>query len=172
MHRGPLPGAPQRPPDEPAIPTTTTTALTSPSPRMAAPPTPDWAKPFPEPRTVPPKITPDALCEIIRTQRAGTDYLVVDVRRADIEALITGALNLPAQTFYPTLPALVPLLARVRTLVFHCQTSLGRGPRCAGWFADALAARGGGDADACTVVVLEGGMRAWLARFAGDAALV
>ena len=52
---------------------------------MAAPPTPEWAKAFPEPRTIPPKITHQVLVDILNTQTAGVDYVVVDVRRVDIE---------------------------------------------------------------------------------------
>ena len=177
-------------------------------------PTPAWALDFPEPKATPPKISQEELAELVRTKSAGVDYLVVDVRRSDIEvslpaasksasaadhriphpasrttytlarsltitphrsphaptrptppqALIKGAINVPAQTFYQTLPTLLHLLAPIPAVIFHCQSSLGRGPRCAGWYADALP-----PGAASRALVLDGGIKAWLARWAGDA---
>jgi len=133
---------------------------------MAAPTkpkTPAWAVGFPEPRATPRKLSVDELLALTKTGTAGVDYVVVDVRRTDVEALIKGAINLPAQTFYQTLPALVPILSRIPKVIFHCQSSLGRGPRCAGWYADALPSNASSEP-----LVLEGGIIAWLERFAGD----
>ncbi|KAK0523931.1 hypothetical protein OC835_006097 [Tilletia horrida] len=73
----------------------------------------------------------------------GIDYLVVDVRRADCEYMIPGAINLPAHSFYHSLPSLYPLLSRVPILVFHCGNRNTRGTRCAHWLADALAQHDG-----------------------------
>jgi len=67
------------------------------------------------------------------------------------------------QTFYPLLPTLIPLLTKIPIVVFHCSSSLGRATRCAGWFGDALL-----QGSKCTVFILEGGMKAWRARFGGD----
>ncbi|ETW80362.1 hypothetical protein HETIRDRAFT_243514, partial [Heterobasidion irregulare TC 32-1] len=125
---------------------------------------PAWALDFPEPKATPPKISQEELAELVRTKTAGVDYLVVDVRRSDVEALIKGAINVPAQTFYQTLPTLLHLLAPIPAVIFHCQSSLGRGPRCAGWYADALP-----PGAASRALVLDGGIKAWLARWAGDA---
>ncbi|KAI0312890.1 hypothetical protein OF83DRAFT_600739 [Amylostereum chailletii] len=124
---------------------------------------PAWAASFPQPRTVPPKISTDELVELMQTQKAGVDFVVVDVRRTDIEALIKGAINIPAQTFYQTLPTLLPILSRIPKVIFHCQSSLGRGSRCAGWYADALPADATSES-----LVLEGGIKAWLERWVGD----
>jgi arsenical-resistance protein 2 len=78
--------------------------------------------------------------------------------------IIPGAINLPAQTFHQTLPILLPILSRsvvrhigphkllipqylspsilsfrrIPQVIFHCSSSNGRGPRCAGWYQDAL----------------------------------
>ena len=79
-----------------------------------------------------------------------------------LQAIIPGAVNLPAQTFYPLLPTLITLLAKIPIVVFHCSSSLGRATRCAGWFGDALP-----QGSNCTAFILEGGMKAWRARFEG-----
>jgi arsenical-resistance protein 2 len=81
--------------------------------------------------------------------------------------VVPGAINLPAQTFYPLLPTLTPLLAKIPIVVFHCSSSLGRATRCAGWFEDALPPD-----PKCKVFILEGGMKAWRARFGEDKRMV
>ncbi|KAI0245862.1 hypothetical protein BJV78DRAFT_1119777 [Lactifluus subvellereus] len=133
-------------------------------------PTPVWAQSFPEPSSRPPSMSLDALHELISTKTTAIDFIVVDVRRTDVDvrsAVIPGAVNLPAQTFYPLLPTLSSLLARIPIVVFHCSSSLGRARRCAGWFADALPSDSG-----CKAFILEGGMKAWRARFEEDRKMV
>lgn len=98
-------------------------------------------------------------------------------------------MNLPAHSFYPTLPGLVPILSRCarlqvpshsapflltkrsarsyRNVVFHCQSSSGRGPRCAGWYQDALD-RAGISREQSKAAVLTGGIKAWLAKHGDD----
>ncbi|GAA6015361.1 hypothetical protein JCM10207_008962 [Rhodosporidiobolus poonsookiae] len=99
------------------------------------------------------------------------DFLVVDVRRTDFEdAFIKGAINLPAHSFFPTLPSLLPLLTRYPSVIFHCQSSSGRGPRCAGWFQDALDAAGV-DQSVSRAVVLTGGIKGWVEAFGEDGAV-
>ncbi|GAA5964682.1 hypothetical protein JCM21900_000330 [Sporobolomyces salmonicolor] len=95
------------------------------------------------------------------------EFLVVDVRRTDFEeAFIKGAVNFPAHSFYPTLPSVLPILSRYRTVIFHCQSSQGRGPRCAGWYQDALD-QAGIARDVSRAVVLAGGIKEWVRQF-GD----
>jgi len=48
-------------------------------------PTPTWALSFPEPRSRPPNMSPDALYELITTKAAATDFIIVDVRRTDVD---------------------------------------------------------------------------------------
>jgi hypothetical protein len=48
-------------------------------------PTPAWALSFPEPRSSPSKMSPDALHELMTTKAAGADFIVVDVRRTDVD---------------------------------------------------------------------------------------
>jgi len=109
----------------------------------------------------------DALHGLITTKAAAVDFIVVDVRRTDVDAVIPGAINLPAQTFHPLLPTLTALLANIPIVVFHCSSSLGRATRCAGWFEDALTPD-----SKCKVFILEGGMKAWRERFREDKRLV
>ncbi|EPQ31925.1 uncharacterized protein PFL1_00124 [Pseudozyma flocculosa PF-1] len=108
-----------------------------------------------------------------RALRPGVDFLIVDVRRSDCETMIPGAINLPAHSLPHSLPSLLPLLSSVPRLVFHCNSSKGRGPRAAGWTADALddyrAANPGAEVKA-QVYVLKGGIVAWKERF-GEASL-
>ncbi|BGP24633.1 hypothetical protein Rt10032_c03g1256 [Rhodotorula toruloides] len=96
------------------------------------------------------------------------DFLVVDVRRTDFEdAFIKGAVNLPAHSFYPTLPSLLPILSRYRAVIFHCQSSSGRGPRCAGWYQDALD-EANISKEQSQAVVLTGGIKAWVKAYGDD----
>lgn len=62
--------------------------------------------------------------------------------------------------------------SRYRSVVFHCQSSSGRGPRCAGWYQDALdrrAAEGGATSPSSRskAVVLTGGIKEWIKQY-GD----
>ena len=50
-------------------------------------PTPAWAQSFPEPRSRLLGMSPDALHELLTTKSAAIDFIVVDVRRTDIEVL-------------------------------------------------------------------------------------
>jgi len=110
-------------------------------------------------------MSPDALYELITTKAAAAvvDFIIVDVRRTDVDVVIPGAINLPAQTFHPLLPTLTPLLEKIPIVVFYCSSSLGRATRCAGWFGDALPPD-----SKCKVFILEGGMKAWRERDFGE----
>lgn len=50
----------------------------------------------------------------------------------------------------------------VPTVVFHCSSSNGRGPRCAAWYQDELNARG---CETSRAVVLAGGIKRWAAVY-------
>jgi arsenical-resistance protein 2 len=94
---------------------------------------------------------------------------------------VQGSINLPAQSLYPTLPSLYTLFkaAGVQQVIFYCSESLramqsiceaflifmpdssrGRGPRSAAWFADYLR-----DQNDCDIesLVLAGGIKGWVA---------
>ncbi|GAA5928871.1 uncharacterized protein JCM15063_003991 [Sporobolomyces koalae] len=107
-------------------------------------------------------ITVDELQKKIRDQPTldKRDFLVVDVRRTDFDTgFIRGAINLPAQSFYATLETLLPLLYQYKLVIFHCQSSNGRGPRVAGWYQDALDEF---DISRSRGAVLEGGIKKWI----------
>ncbi|GAA5891944.1 hypothetical protein JCM5296_004639 [Sporobolomyces johnsonii] len=147
----------------------------TPQPRNDAP---SWHAAFPTPSahlensSLAP-ITAAELRDLILSQPRldQRDFLVVDVRRTDFEnAFVAGAVNLPAHSFYPTLPALLPILSRYRRVIFHCQSSNGRGPRCAGWYQDALN-DAGIKQDVSESMVLEGGIKGWVESFGMDKGL-
>ncbi|KAL6852571.1 hypothetical protein ACO1O0_007117 [Amphichorda felina] len=98
---------------------------------------------------------------------AGEDYVIVDLRRTDYEGgTIRGSLNLPAQSLYPTLPALYSLFkaAKIRRVIWYCSSSRGRGTRAAGWFDDYLEDR---KDEAMESLILVGGISGW-ARAGGE----
>ncbi|KAJ7136088.1 Rhodanese-like domain-containing protein [Mycena epipterygia] len=128
----------------------------------------EWHAAFPNPEAKPSSITPVELASIIREKALMKDYLVVDVRRIDFEgAAISGCLNLPAHSFYPTLPTILALLSTVPLVIFHCNSgkSVGRGQRTAAWYQDAVDAKGDGTSRA---VFLEGGIKAWVEAYGED----
>ncbi|KAI0485114.1 Rhodanese-like protein [Xylariaceae sp. FL0804] len=154
----------------------------------AAAEAPPWHAAYPSPRTTEPgAVTRDEVMEMLRGARR--DFVLVDLRRNDYEGgMIRGSINLPAQSLYPTIPALYELFraAGVRRVVWFCGSSRGRGTRAAGWFADHVRERhnsgggGGGGVDgddngdgdgkgkgegegegAIQSVILEGGIKGW-----------
>ncbi|KAJ5777903.1 hypothetical protein N7520_001149 [Penicillium odoratum] len=96
-------------------------------------------------------------------KKVGKDFVLVDLRRTDFEGgTIQGSLNLPAQSLYPSIPALYSILlqARVPKVVWYCGSSRGRGTRAAAWFAEYLEGQNNREMDS---VVLEGGIKGWVA---------
>lgn len=150
-----------------------------------------WMEAYPSPvdRSACPlaEMTIDELEDEMARESIGTKNLVVvDVRRADClvsyklrrresvlpsdrhpQSMIPGAINLPAHSFHVALPSLLHLLAPIPIVVFHCGRSNGRGPRAAGWYADALQKHLNLSDEAVSkrVRVLKGGIVAWEARF-------
>ena len=49
---------------------------------------------------------------------------------------VRGSHNLYAQTFYDELPSVFEQFRDTEKVIFYCQSSNGRGPRCAGWYVD------------------------------------
>ena len=157
------------------------------SDQVSQKPVPEWAATFPVPQSNPPTIDPEELAELIRTKQGGKDFLVVDVRRTDFEvtnhhililneavtarsyetAFIRTAINLPAHSFYQTLPSLLPLLQSIPIVIFHCNSCSpgGRGPRTAAWYQDALDIQGIKSSHA---VILASGVKGWIARYEED----
>ncbi|SOV04854.1 uncharacterized protein UDID_02875 [Ustilago sp. UG-2017a] len=125
----------------------------------------DWSKVYGEPTTKPGSISVDELTSWYADKTPGKDFVVIDVRRADCEYIIPGAINLPAHSMPATLPTIT-----IPKLIFHCNSSKGRGTRTAGWVADALvkvhtqAGASEAQADesiAKQVLILTGGINAW-----------
>ncbi|KAG9047637.1 hypothetical protein FS837_001830 [Tulasnella sp. UAMH 9824] len=131
-----------------------------------------WDAIFPNPQSTPQTISPEDLATLLRENFAavGKDFLVIDVRQTDFEeACIRGAINLPAQSFYQTLPTIVAALSSIPKVVFHCYSCKpgGRGPKTAGWYADELI-RAGKEDRAKNVFVLQGGVKAWISAYGDD----
>ena len=139
-----------------------------------------------------PRISVDEVAAALPSNR-DTQMQLIDVRRSDLtvrpelplfkqharsqgnrnaqQYMIAGSVNLPAHTFYPSRRDIVQLLASSKktTLVFYCNSSNGRGPRCAGWARDAIKEQGLPDVQ---VKIMNGGAKAFLAKFADNPALV
>ncbi|KAL7409992.1 hypothetical protein BDY24DRAFT_344543 [Mrakia frigida] len=140
----------------------------------ALPKPPSWFAHLPSPVSKPAGLSIDELHAFLEKEKAGqlkggVDWIVVDVRRTDIEApndyFIPSAVNLAAQTFYQTLPALYPMLSKIPLVIFHCSSSAGRGPRCAAWYQDLLDSK---KETGSKALVLTGGIKAWAEKYGGE----
>ena len=56
---------------------------------------------------------------------------------------------------------MISTLYSYKRVIFHCQSSSGRGPRCAAWYQDRLNEKKIGK-DVSEGVVLEGGIKKWI----------
>jgi hypothetical protein len=72
--------------------------------------------------------------------------------------MVRGAVNIPAQSLYPTRMSWLEILGNIPLVIFYCGSSNGRGPRCAGWFQDVLDDVGRKN---CEALVLAGGIKRW-----------
>ncbi|KAK4216876.1 arsenical-resistance protein 2 [Rhypophila decipiens] len=132
-------------------------------PETAPAPAP-WYAAFPEPRTSPVATIPRE--KVLATLKdaslvSGRDYVLVDLRRTDFEGgTIRGSINLPAQSFYTTLPAVYNLFkaSGVKKVIFYCGSSRGRGSRATGWLADHIANEGDTNMQS---LALAGGIKGW-----------
>ncbi|CAI7600331.1 unnamed protein product [Penicillium viridicatum] len=102
-----------------------------------------WYDAYPKPSTTtPPTISRETLLGWIKEGRnPGQDFLVVDLRRTDhTGGFLRGSLNLPLESLYPALPTLHAMCksAGIKTVIWYCVTSRGRGNRAAAWFGDYL----------------------------------
>ncbi|KIW52557.1 hypothetical protein PV05_08187 [Exophiala xenobiotica] len=110
---------------------------------MATSTAPAWHSAYPQPRNETPNaMTRRAVLGWLQDgQKPGVDFLLIDLRRTDHEGgTIRGSLNLPAQSLYHSLPTLLSLCqtAGIKSVIFYCGSSRGRGTRAAGWFQDLL----------------------------------
>ncbi|KAF8326073.1 uncharacterized protein EI90DRAFT_3071408 [Cantharellus anzutake] len=130
-----------------------------------------WHAKLPTPSFDARRVEPEYLVDLMRNPqlKAGVDYIVVDVRRQDFEHVaISNAINLPAHSFYPTLPTATTILSRIPIVVFHCGAcgAISRGARVAGWYKDELERRGI-PPQVSEALILEGGIKDFEEKF-GD----
>ncbi|KAI1359577.1 Rhodanese-like domain-containing protein [Xylaria arbuscula] len=120
-----------------------------------------WHAAFPAPKSEPGSLTREEVLDKLRGGGAGRDFIIVDVRRNDYEGgTVRGAINLPAQSLYPTIPTLYQLFknAGVQYIVWFCGSSRGRGTRAAAWFSDHIQEQGDENMKS---VILTGGIKGW-----------
>ncbi|KND90996.1 hypothetical protein TOPH_04255 [Tolypocladium ophioglossoides CBS 100239] len=133
--------------------------------------TPWWAS-FPEPKAPCRLIEPVDVLQLLESHsslgpHSDRSFLLVDVRRTDWEGgTVATSINLPAHTLYQTRPVIYQLCkqAGIKTIIFYCGSSSGRGPRCAGWMQDYLN-------EVCeasiTAAILKGGVKGWEKAYGG-----
>ncbi|KFY35644.1 hypothetical protein V494_05731 [Pseudogymnoascus sp. VKM F-4513 (FW-928)] len=133
-----------------------------------------WHAAFPSPKSVATPVSREQMRDWLTGDKVpGKDFVLVDLRRNDYKGgMIRGSINLPAQSLYSNIPQLFNLFsaAGVKTIVWYCGSSLGRGGRAAGWFQDYIKEQGKeGDMKSCT---LTGGIKGWVAAGEEYVALV
>ncbi|EGY18389.1 uncharacterized protein VDAG_08723 [Verticillium dahliae VdLs.17] len=105
------------------------------------------------------------LVDLRRNDSRGKGSPTVSRRRgADVDqgGTIRTSLNLPAQSLYPSIPTLYDVFraAQVKTVIWYCGSSRGRGSRAAGWLGDQIAEKGDTQMRS---VILGGGIKGWVA---------
>jgi len=101
---------------------------------------------------------------------------------------VRGSHNWAAQTFYDTLLEFYNKFKNTHLVIFYCQSSNGRGPRCAGWYVKSLIRRvprrdavnryqdyldaQTAEGSQSAAYVLQGGIKNWLKLFGGQNDLV
>ncbi|KAK4138980.1 Rhodanese-like protein [Trichocladium antarcticum] len=139
------------------------TAPTNPNdtPAAAAAAAP-WHAAYPAPTSEAATISREQVLAMLKASPIGSrDFVLVDLRRNDFEGgTIRGSINLPAQSLYPTLPAVYATLraAGLRKIIFYCGSSTGRGSRATAWLADHLASVGDTTMES---LALAGGIKGW-----------
>ncbi|KAI0970949.1 Rhodanese-like domain-containing protein [Xylaria arbuscula] len=109
----------------------------------------------------PASLTREEVLGKLRTGSTGRDFIIVDVRRNDYEGgTVRGAINLPAQSLYPTIPTLYQLFknASIEYIIFCCGSSKDHGPRAASCFNDHIQEQGDKNMKSVT---LTGGIKGW-----------
>ncbi|KAJ6550279.1 arsenite S-adenosylmethyltransferase [Mycena capillaripes] len=108
-----------------------------------------------------PQMSPTELATMLRD---GANVAVIDGGH------VAGSHNFPAQTFHNQLASFHQQFSTMSAVVFYCSGSVGRGPRCAGWYQDYLGVNA--DVSKPKVFVLEGGIRRWIDEYSGETDLV
>ncbi|EEH18066.1 hypothetical protein PABG_00629 [Paracoccidioides brasiliensis Pb03] len=123
---------------------------------------------FPEPRTTAARISRSEVLSLLKDETrkgAESDYVLVDLRRADHEGgTISTSINLPAQSLSPSIPVLYTIFknAGTKKVIWYCGSSAGRGTRAGGLFADYITEKEGEGAQGIQSLVLEGGIKGWV----------
>jgi len=129
-----------------------------------------WWDAYPLVKSSPSPVTAEELVALMKDPSSSSEFAVIDVRRNDhAGGHVRGSDNWAAQTFYDDLPAFYEKYKNTSKVLFYCQSSNGRGPRCAGWYQDYIDSQGG---TRSTAYVLEAGIKNWLAKYGDDERLV
>jgi len=138
-----------------------------------------WWDAFPKPISSPASISAEEVVTLVRKGGAGsTDFAVIDVRKDDhAGGHVRGSHNAPwfAQSFHSNLPEFFQRFKDTPKVIFYCQSSCGRGPRCAAWYQDYLNDRALEQPEAnhnSVAYVLKGGIKNWLATYGGEMDLI
>lgn len=131
----------------------------------------NWWYAYPEVKSTPDALTTEQVAALVRDpNQNSTDFTVIDVRRNDhMGGHVRGSLQCPAQSFYDDLPGYFERFKDSKKIIFYCQSSNGRGPRCAGWYQDHLDSVGYTSSKA---YIMAGGIREWMGKFKGEEDLV
>ncbi|TFK33855.1 S-adenosyl-L-methionine-dependent methyltransferase [Crucibulum laeve] len=126
---------------------------------------------YPRPQSTPAAVTADEIAKLVRdASKTPSDFAVIDVRRNDYAGgHVRGSHQHAAQTFYDNLSAFTEKFGKTNQVIFYCQSSNGRGPRCAAWYQDYLNQIGNEES---TAYVLQGGIKGWLSKFGGQNDLI
>ncbi|KAJ7935795.1 S-adenosyl-L-methionine-dependent methyltransferase [Mycena leptocephala] len=132
--------------------------------KICATPLAKWWDAFPAVQTT--NIALISPSELAAMLRDNTGTSVIDVQAGDYDrGHVKGSHHFAAQTFHNRLPAFHEQFSATDAVVFCCGGSVGRAPRCAGWYQDFITAN---DVQGPRVLILDGGFRRWAAEFPGE----
>ncbi|KAJ1558574.1 hypothetical protein HK096_009987 [Nowakowskiella sp. JEL0078] len=139
-----------------------------------------WFDKYPKVVSSPEKWSAEEVANLLLNENKES-FLVVDVRRTDYGGgHVRGSINSPAQgnffapillqfkqatAFWDNLDEFIAKYSHIPKIFFYCNSSSGRGPRCAGWYQDALNERG---ITTSQGLVLAGGIKGWIEKFSED----
>ncbi|KAF9448813.1 S-adenosyl-L-methionine-dependent methyltransferase [Macrolepiota fuliginosa MF-IS2] len=131
----------------------------------------NWWDAYPTVKSSPEAITAEQVAALIRDPTKNPkDFVVVDVRRNDhAGGHVRGSSQCPAQTFYDDALSYFERFKDSERVIFYCQSSNGRGPRCAGWYQDYLDSVSHASSKA---YVLSGGIKGWMAKYRDQTDLI
>ncbi|KIJ52401.1 hypothetical protein M422DRAFT_222930 [Sphaerobolus stellatus SS14] len=133
----------------------------------------NWWYAYPVAKSSVPGATVEEVEALIRdpTKSVGSDYAIIDVRRNDhAGGHVSGSDQWHAQTFPNELDEFFAKYKDTKQVFFHCQSSNGRGPRCAAWYQDYL-----NQLEVphnSKAYILTGGIKEWKAKYQGESDLI